>query len=82
MKQDKTPRNKGGQKHGLWVWYNAVGRLCWIENYNNGQQHGMAEYYFVDNKEKQTHSSHFKSGSLFGSRVIIIPKPKKWYKFW
>lgn len=51
--QDKRPYNKKGQKHGYWVTYFSTGEIWWLENYVNGKQCGLDEWYDVTGQVKQ-----------------------------
>jgi antitoxin component YwqK of YwqJK toxin-antitoxin module len=49
MKQDKTPRNKQGQRHGYWEKYYSNSQLFFKGNFINGKQDGL---WIWDNYKK------------------------------
>jgi hypothetical protein len=48
--QNKKPRNKQGQAHGLWevTWYDKT--LHYNTNFINGRNHGLCQWYNVFNE--------------------------------
>lgn len=48
--QDKMPKNKQGQAHGLWELYWANKHLLTRINYVNDIPHGLFEKYWSDNE--------------------------------
>ena len=53
--KNKRPRNKEGQRHGLWELYYPSGQLYFRGNYINGKRDGLWEWYYesgkLDNQE-------------------------------
>jgi antitoxin component YwqK of YwqJK toxin-antitoxin module len=45
-KEDITPRNENGERHGYWEWYYDNGQLSYKGNYVNGKLHGYWESYY------------------------------------
>ena len=43
---NKKPRNKAGERHGTWEFYNSNGLLFYMIRYKNGKKEGYSEYYF------------------------------------
>ena len=37
--------NDKGERHGYWEVHDSNGKLCYKENYVNGKEHGLCEYY-------------------------------------
>jgi len=50
MNIDITPRNKEGQRHGYWEFYNTNGKLWSKGKYINGNQDGYWEFYNTNGK--------------------------------
>ena len=49
-KEDIEPINADGQKHGLWICYNADGNVDYKRRYLNGILHGITECYHANGK--------------------------------
>jgi len=50
MNKDMTPKNKEGQRHGLWEHYYSNGNLTYKGNYTNGEADGYWEFYNTNGK--------------------------------
>ena len=48
MKEDITPRNEKGQRHGYWERYWSNGKLWHKGNYINGKCVGYWEFHYLD----------------------------------
>jgi len=62
-KQDITPRNGNGERHGDWIEYYSDSQLDYKGSYINGEQHGEWVRYW-DNGEL-----HYKGEYNNGKRV-------------
>ena len=55
--------NDKGERHGYWEVHNSNGKLCYKENYVNGKEHGLCEYY---SNGKLCYKANYINGKLYG----------------